>query len=58
MFQLQQIWTHSKKIQLKKKERETKKYDEEGHITKNCERKQLMKKCKVQEESDDKDDKK
>jgi len=47
----------SKKCQSKKKERKIRKYfkcDEE-HIAKNCKKKQLMKKCKVQEESDDED---
>ena len=44
----------------KKKEKETQKCfkcNKEGHITKDCKGKQLMKKQKIQEESDDKDDK-
>jgi len=31
------------------------KCDKKGHIAKNCKEKQMMKKRKVQEESDDKD---
>ena len=49
-----------KECWLKKKEREIKKCfkcNNEGHIAKNCKGKQLMKKCKVQEESDNKNDK-
>ena len=41
----------------KKKEKETRKCfkcNKEGHITKDCKGKQLMKKQKIQEESDDK----
>jgi len=44
----------------KKKEKETQKYfkcNKEGHITKNCKEKQLMKKQKIQEGSDNKDKK-
>ena len=44
----------------KKKEKEIRKYfkcNKEGHITKNCKGKQSMKKQKVQEESDNKDNK-
>ena len=51
----------AKECQLKKKEQETKtcfKFNKEGHIAKNCREKQTMKKRKVQEESDNKDDKK
>ena len=47
-----------KKCQSKKKEWETRKcfkYDKEGHIAKDCKGMQLMKKYKVQEESDNKD---
>jgi len=50
----------AKKCQLKKKERETRrcfKYDKEGHIAKDCKGTQLMRKQKIQEESDDKDNK-
>ncbi len=45
----------------KKKEKETRKCfkcDKEGHIVKDYEKKQSMKKQKIQEESDDEDDKK
>ena len=41
-----------------KKKRETRKCfkcDKEGHITKDCKEKQLMKKWKIQEGSDNKD---
>jgi len=51
----------AKKCQSKKKEQETQtcfKCDKEEHIAKNCKEKQMMMKRKVQEESDDKDDKK
>ena len=47
-----------KKCQSKKKEWETRKcfkYDKKGHIAKDCKGMQLMKKYKVQEESDNKD---
>ena len=43
----------------KKKEKEIRKCfqcNKEGHITKDCKEKQLMKKQKIQEESDNKDD--
>ena len=46
---------------MKKKEQETRtcfKCDKEGHITRDCKEKQIMKKRKVQKESDDKDEKK
>jgi len=49
----------AKECWSKKKERETRKYFKcvkEGHIAKNCKRKQSMKKCKVQEESNNEDD--
>ena len=42
----------------KKKEKKTRKcfkYDKEGHIVKDCKGKQSIKKQKIQEESDDKD---
>jgi len=45
----------------KKKEKDMRKYfkyDREGHIAKNCKEKHSMKKQKIQEESDDKDNKK
>jgi len=45
---------------LKKKERETRKCfkcDKEGHIAKNCKGTQLMKKQKIQEESDNENNK-
>jgi len=44
----------------RKKEKETQKYfkcDKEEHIAKDCKGKQSIKKQKIQEESDDKDDK-
>ena len=44
----------------KKKEKETRKCfkcDKEGHIMRECKEKQVIKKQKIQEESDDKDDK-
>ena len=50
----------AKECQLKKKEWETRKcfkYDKEGHIAKDCKGIQVMKKQKIQEESDDKEDK-
>ena len=50
----------AKEYQSKKKEQETRKcfkYDEKEHIVKNCKGRQLMEKCKVQEESDNEDDK-
>jgi len=50
-----------KECQSKKKEQETKtcfKCDKEGYIAKDCKGKQTMKKRKVQEESDDEDNKK
>ena len=46
---------------MEKKKRETQtcfKCDKKGYITKDCKRKQTMKKRKIQEESDDKNDKK
>jgi len=51
----------AKECWSKKKEQETRtcfKCDKEGHITRDCKEKQIMKKRKVQEESDNKDDKK
>jgi len=51
----------AKECRLKKKEQETRtcfKCDKEGHITRDCKEKQIMKKRKVQEGSDDKDKKK
>jgi len=51
----------AKEYQLKKKERETWKCfkcEKEGHITKDSKRTQLIKKQKIQEESDNKEDKK
>ena len=50
-----------KECQAKKKERETRKCfkcDKEEHIAKDCKEKQTMKNRKVQEESDNEDDKK
>jgi len=47
----------AKGCQLKKKERETRRYfkcDKEEHVAKDCKETQLMKKQKIQEESDDK----
>ena len=52
---------HIAKECWKKKEKETRKcfkYDKEEHIAKDCREKQLIKKWNVQEESDDKDNKK
>ena len=49
-----------KKCQLEKKEQETRtcfKYDKKGHIAKDCKGKQMIKKQKVQEKSDNEDDK-
>ena len=51
----------AKECRSKKKEQETRTYfkcDKEEHIARDCKGKQTMKKRKVQEESDDKDDKK
>ena len=51
----------AKECWVEKKEQETWmcfKYNKKGHIAKDCKGKQTMKKRKVQEESDDKDDKK
>ena len=50
-----------KECWLKKKEWETRtcfKCDKEGYITRDCKRKQMMKKRKIQEGSDDEDEKK
>jgi len=50
-----------KECRSEKKERETRmcfKCDKKGHIVKDCKGKQIMKKRKVQEESDDEDNKK
>ena len=49
----------AKECWSKKKEQETRKCFkcDKGHIAKDCKGKQLMKKCKVQEELDDKDNK-
>jgi len=46
---------------LEKKKQETRtcfKYDKKGHIAKDCRKKQIMKKRKVQEELEDEDNKK
>ena len=51
----------TKECQSKKKEQETRKCfkcDKEGHIAKNCKGTQSIKKQKIQEESDNKEDKK
>jgi len=51
----------AKECRSKKKERETRKYfkcKKKGHIAKNCKGTQSMKKQKIQEESDNKEDKK
>jgi len=51
----------AKECQAEKKERETRTYfkcDKKGHIAKDCRGKQIMKKRKVQEKSDDEDNKK
>ena len=51
----------AKECRSEKKERETQtcfKRDKKGHITKDCKGKQTMKKQKIQEESDDENDKK
>ena len=51
----------AKECRSKKKEQETRtcfKCDKERHIAKNCKGTQLMKKQKIQEESDNKDDNK
>jgi len=51
----------AKECRSEKKERETRmcfKCDKKGHIVKDCKGKQIMKKRKVQEESDDEDNKK
>ena len=50
----------AKECRSEKKERETQtcfKYNKKGHIAKDCKGKQIMKKRKVQEESDDEDNK-
>ena len=50
----------AKECQSEKKEREIRmcfKYDKKGHIAKDCKGKQIMKKRKVHEESDDEDNK-
>ena len=49
-----------KECQSKKKEdkRQCFKYNKEEHIAKDCKGAQSMKKCKVQEESDDEDEEK
>ena len=50
-----------KECRTEKKERDTRTYfkcDKRGHIAKDCRGKQIMKKRKVQEESDNKDNKK
>ena len=61
MFQLQQVWTHGKRMLIKEKRKRNKercfKYNTEGHIAKDCKGTQLMKKQKVQKESDNKDNK-
>ena len=51
----------AKECQAEKKEQETRtcfKCNKKGHIAKDCKGKQMMKTCKVQKESDDKEDKK
>ena len=51
----------AKECQSKKKKKETRrcfKCDKKGYIARNCKGKQLIKKCKIQEESDSEDDKK
>ena len=51
----------AKECQVKKKEWETRKYfkcDKEGYIARNCKEKRTMKNRKVQERSDDEDNKK
>jgi len=51
----------AKEYQAEKKKQETRTYfkcDKKRHIAKNCKGKQIMKKRKVQEESDDEDNKK
>jgi len=51
----------AKEYQLKKKERKTRmcfKCNKKGYIARDCKGKQMMKKRKVQEGSDDKDKKK
>ena len=51
----------AKECRLEKKERETRtcfKCNKKGHIAKDCKGKQILKKRKVQEESDDEDNKK
>ena len=51
----------TKECRAEKKEWETRtcfKCDKKGHIAKDCKEKQIMKKGKVQEESDDEDNKK
>ena len=57
MLQLQQVWAYGERI-LEQEEREKTrkcfKCDKEEHIMKDCKGKQLMKKQKIQEESDDK----
>jgi len=52
---------HLAKVCWKKKEKETRKcfkYNKEGHIAKDCKGKQLIRKQKIQEESDNKDNRK
>ena len=51
----------AKECRAEKKERETQtcfKCDKKGHIAKDCKGKQMMKKRKIQEESDNEDNKK
>ena len=51
----------AKECRAKNKERETRmcyKCDKKGHIARDCKEKQMMMKRKVQEESDNEDDKK
>ena len=60
MFQLQQVWPHSKGM-LEEEEKETRKCfkcGREGHIAKDYKGKQSMKKQKIQEELDDDEDNK
>ena len=50
----------TKECRVKKKKQETRtcfKYNKEGHIARDCKRKQTMKKRKVQEGTDDEDEK-
>ena len=59
-MQTAQKYRHiAKECQMEKKETQTCfKCNKKGHITKDCKRKQMMKKSKVQRELDNKDNKK